>query len=474
MHVPGALPRGPVIRPERVGTDPSAALERRPEADPVLDFDTLRPRPIVSPGDPTGAIGPDFILSAVNVNLAVYDRDTQAAVVGPMRLRDMSSQLDGLWETDPKVYYDPYDDVFVLTFLAYDRNSNFIEIVVIPAATADDMGTWCRTHMNGDQVGGNLRQFADYPSIGFTRDRVTLSTNNFDFATLSNFEYSQVISMKKSQLYDDPTCTETVFIEVLSGSQTRDPDGSQAFTIQPATSIGGSPTAQFMLSLDAEAAHTDLVLWRLKVLDGDPRLVKKAIAVRTVDIPPWGYQCGGSAFGSNTWWDTGDTRLINAWYDADRRKLYAATAVKGNIGGGGIESVIRWYEVWPKGRLSASRLSRTGRVGSDGFDSAWPSVATSADGTLFINYSRASLSECLSIFAATVPRGTTAFTRSLIFEGEARYEFGSGPERWGDYSAINRDPLDGDAMALFNAYSMSDGSGSSPLFRARVTLVTDA
>jgi hypothetical protein len=428
----------------------------------------------VSPGDPTGAIGPDFVVAAVNVNLAVYDRDTQDAVVGPMRLRDMSSQLDGLDEIDPKVYYDPYDDVFVLTFLAYDNDSNFIEVVVIPAATADDMGTWCRTHMNGDQVSGNGRQFADYPAIGFTEDRVTLSTNNFDFATLETFEYSQVISMKKSQLYDDPTCTETVKIEVLWGAQTRDPDGSKAFTIQPATSIGGSPTAQFMVSLDAEPATTDLVLWRLKVLDGDPRLVKKAIRVQTVDIPPWGYQCGGSAFSSNTWWDTGDTRLINAWYDAARRKLYAATAVAGNVGGGGMESIIRWYEVSPKSRITESRVSRTGRVGTDGYDSAWPSVATSSDGTLFINYSRASLSECLSIYSATIPRGTTAFSRALIYEGEARYEFGPGPERWGDYTAINRDPLDGNAVALFNAYSMSDGSGSTPLFRARFTLVTDA
>ena len=474
MAPPNALPCEPADRPgEPRSFGSRQASSRTPTADPVLDFDTLRPRPIVSPGDPTGAIGPDFVLAAVNVNLAVYDRDTQDAVVGPMRLRDMSSQLDGLWEADPKVYYDPYDDVFVLAFLAFADAKSFVEVVAIPAATADDMGTWCRTHMNGDQVPGNGLQWADYPALGFTEDRVTLTTNNFD-STFTTFEYSQVISTKKSQLYDDPTCSKTVFIEVLGGAQTRDPDGSQAFTIQPAMSIGGSPAKQYMLSLDAEAGDTDLILWRLTVVDGDPRLAKTAIDVRTVQLPPWGYQCGGSAGNKNTWWDTGDVRLINAWYDVDRRKLYTATAVRGNIGGGGVESVVRWYEVIPKGTLGASRVGRTGTVGTADHDSAWPSVATSSDGTMFINYSRASLGECLSIMAAAVARGASSASRARIYEGEARYEFGPGTERWGDYTAINRDPLNGTAMALFNAYPMDDGQGSAHLFRARFTLITDA
>ena len=40
--------------------------------------------------------------------------------------------------------------------------------MTIPSATAEDTGTWCMTHMVGDQFNNGKHEFADYPSIGFT------------------------------------------------------------------------------------------------------------------------------------------------------------------------------------------------------------------------------------------------------------------------------------------------------------------
>jgi hypothetical protein len=462
-------PRTPAARKASVDATPRSGV-RTPTTD-GLDADLLGTGNVAtSPADPTGATGPTRVVAAVNVSVAVYDR-TGAELMAPVRLRNISSALTGLQETDPKVFYDAYDDVFVLTFLVYDSSEGYIEVVTIPSATAEDTGTWCRTHMVGDQVHNGTHEFADYPSIGFSANRVVVTTNNFGFNN-GPFRYAQVISMPKGALYDDPTCTKTVPIKVLAGSKTKNPDGSKAFTLQAAQSIGGAPTDQFLVSLEPKATSAKLVLWRLRIVSGNLTVSKTAEAVKRVALPPYGFQCD-STNKANTWWDTGDLRLTSAFYDADTNRLYAATAVAGNAGGGPQESVIRWYEAAPKNRFGRSQVLREGTVGAANHDAAWPALATNDVGTLFIGYARGGPVECLGIWAATVAGGGTVAQTSVVAAGGARYEFGPGVERWGDFSAANRDPIVGADVAIFGAFADDQGSSTTDAFRAHVALLAD-
>ena len=146
----------------------------------------------------------------------------------------------------------------------------------------------------------------------------------------------------------------------------------------------------------------------------------------------------------------------------------------GNAGGGPQESVIRWYEAAPKNRFGRSHVLREGTVGAANHDAAWPALATNDVGTLFIGYARGGPSECLGIWAATVPAGAgTGAQTSLIAAGGARYEFGPGLERWGDFSAANRDPVIGADVALFGAFAEDQGSSTTDAFRAHVALLAD-
>ena len=125
---------------------------------------------------------------------------------------------------------------------------------------------WCVLHMSGDQVSNNGKQLADYPMVGFTENRVTLATNQFGYTNapfVGGFKYVQIVSFRKAQLYD---CSVPVVpIKVFSRTQTKDPDGSPAFTIVPAISFGGAPTTQYMTSIDFNGSTGKLILWRLKV-----------------------------------------------------------------------------------------------------------------------------------------------------------------------------------------------------------------
>jgi hypothetical protein len=468
LHHDGGPPPSSMHRPTRSATTGAQRLGVRTPSTDGLDADLLGTGNVLtSPADPTGATGPTRILAAVNVYAAVYDR-TGAELLAPTRLRQISNTPNQT-ETDPKVFYDPADDEFLLTFLTYNASEGYIHVVSIPAATAEDLGTWCDTQMVGDQFAGGTHEFADYPSIGFTQNRVVVTTNNFGFNN-GPFRYAQIVSMPKSQLYE-PTCTQTVHIEVGGGNATKNPDGSRAFTLQAATAAGTAPIDQYLVSLEPKAASTKLVLWRVRVRNGALKIATIARGVKRVALPPWGLQCGSTNL--DTKWDTGDLRLTSAFFDVDTGLLYAATAVQSSAGGAPV-SAIRWYEAEPKSVFSTSTILREGTVKAADRDAAWPALATNDAGTLFLTYARAGLGECLSVYAATVPSGTgTAATAALVALGEARYEFKSGVERWGDFSAANRDPVSPADVAVFGAFAEDDGSGSTILFREHAALLAD-
>ncbi len=471
------LPRaGSDLRANPAGFGGSGARGGRPLTPTVVPtpFDGVSDLALVSPADPTGALGVTHHLAAVNVHMAFYDR-AGLELDPPRRLRSLDDQLPtGVDDFDPKVFYDPYRQHFVLVFASASNTQSFLSVVVIPEGSEDVTADWCVLHMSGDQVNKNGKQLADYPAVGFTEDRVTLTTNQFGYANapfVGGFKYVQVVSFRKAQLYD---CSVPVVpIKVFSRTLTKDPDGSPAFTIVPAASFGASPTTQYMTSIDFNGSTGKLILWRLKVVNGVLRLTRASLGGGAMAYPPWGRQCG-NASGLNTKWDTGDLRLTSSFWDGARGRLYATTAVGGNFGGGPAESVIRWWEVDPSSTLRDSVVTRKGLVGAAGRDAAWPSIATDGGGKVWVNYARAGVNECLAAYAGVVQPGVTGSASVLIRAGFGRYEYSPGLERWGDFTAISRDPVDQTAMAAYGAYPIDDGGGTqTEVWQQVIATLTD-
>jgi hypothetical protein len=472
---PGSRHRAAVsVAPTSAARSPLAPVVVPPTFDAVANLN-----PFASPADPTGALGETYHLAAVNVHTAFYNR--AGVQFGPTRrLRALDPELAGknVDDFDPKVVYDPYRDHFLLVFLSATASQSFLSVVVIPEGSEGNIAEWCTLHMSGDQVTGNGKQFADYPMVGFTEGRVTITTNQFHFANapaIGGFQYAQIISIGKSKLYD---CDVPVVpIKVFSRTQTRDPDGSRAFTIVPAVTVSGAPTAQFMTSIDFNGSTGKLILWRLRPENGVLKLRRFHIGGGPMAIPPWGRQCPADAGGLNDNWDTGDLRLTSSFHDVARGRVYTALARNGNVGGGSVESVIRWWEIDPSPTLADSAVSRTGSIAEAGRDLAWPSVATDGDGNLWVNYARAGTAECLAAYASMIAPGTATSQPPIpIQPGFGRYEYGPGPERWGDYTAITRDPLDPTMVAAYGAYPIDDGVGGSAtrLWQQVVATLTDA
>ena len=428
------------------------------------------------PADPTGALSDTWYLTAVNTHYALYDL-TGAPVLEPTSFAGLFELPAGTQVFDPKVVYDPYDDTFVLAFLGVNdaKRTSWILVVTIPDQTADDRSTWCGTRIGGDRTTGDGKQWVDYPGLGFSVDRVTVTSNQFNFSG-GGFAFSQLLSFPKTSLYD---CSRAVEFDTFVGPQTRNPDGSQAFTILPAVSVGSTPRSQFLVSLD-EGRPANLVVWRLTPSQEGAGLKRAALPIAgPVSIAPYGTQCGGNLQRSDTWWDPGDLRFVTAFFDADTGRLFAAHAIAKDLSpdtvtDGYIESVVRWYDVRPAAQLASSDILRRGVIGQPESDAGWPALATDAEGNLFVTYSQASApnDECLSAYAAEVPSTQTDASSVLLATGGARVEAIPGPERWGDYAGAARDPVDPTRVVLINQYAAADGGASTVDWRQIVHLVT--
>ena len=448
-------------RPARAnGTGAIAAKLQTRVPSTLGGFDAIGDIDGATPADPTGAMGASWFLTAVNTSYALFDL-TGAPVLGPLDLDSVDPELAGAFVFDPKVVYDQYDDTFVMVFLIQEDSprTSLIVITTMPDATADDPSSWCTTILPGDQVPGDGAQWADYPGLGYSADRVTITTNQFTFPSVAgSFRDVQVLSFTKASLYD---CSKDLVGIVFSGSQTENADGSPAFTLQPTQTVGGPETDQFLLSFEPRGKDSFLTLWRLRPSDTGAGLKKATLFTGAVRGPLPATQGGVSdLFDSEFWWDPGDYRLVNAFYDADRNELFAAQAIRKNlkpdpVTGGYIEAAVRWYEVNPAPRLKNSVISRKGVVGEPEVEMGWPVVASDGSGNLFIAFSRASgvTGEFLSAWVAEVPPSSTSAKSLLLVAGQGVYDVSNGPERWGDYNGIGRSPTDPSMVAAVNQYA---------------------
>ncbi|HYG71774.1 MAG TPA: hypothetical protein VEC15_05740 [Actinomycetota bacterium] len=460
---PGLTSRGPtaVVAPWRAAPSMSSA------------FDAIGRQGPRWPADPTGALGEQWLLTAVNSSYALYDLNGHP-VIGPNGLASLFPVPRGTRVSDPEVVYDQYDDRFVLAYVATDDGArrSWIYVVTVPDATATTPSTWCGTEIVADRTARDGRQFADDLGLGYSRDHVAITADMNDFG--GRFRGASVLVFPKGRLYD---CDRRPAYATFTGRETKSPTGARASSIQPAVTVGEGRSL-YLTSIDA-GRPTFLILWRLTGTGTDVALREVALRIPTARRPPPGTQGGGGLDAPDTWWDTGDGRLVSTFADLDSGKVYTAHVVRKDLapdsGAPYEESVVRWYDVDPAGALGRSRVARIGTIGAPQTDAGWPSLATDVAGNLFVTYSRASAitGEFLSAWIAEVPVGTNEATSVLLRAGTARLQAARGLEPWGEHTAMSRDPVDGRFVAAVNQIAVVDGSETTRDWQQIVAVVSD-
>jgi hypothetical protein len=140
------------------------------------------------PPDVNASIGPNHIVEAVNLSLAVYSK--AGALLQNTALTTFLGTADGL--SDPRVVYDPTWDRWTLVLT--DTSSPSLWFAY--STSGDPTGGWWIYQVGFPLAAGSI---VDYPMVGMDQDALIYTSNNYGPSTYTN---STAFTVPKARVYN--------------------------------------------------------------------------------------------------------------------------------------------------------------------------------------------------------------------------------------------------------------------------------
>jgi hypothetical protein len=430
-----------------------------------------------APPDTNGAVGDTQYVQWVNLSYAVFDKSGNSR----------SNPIEGntLWQGsgltacattndgDPTIQYDSMAGRWVAMQLSYSSGTGYYECIAI-SKTDDFLGEWYRYALQWTST------LPDYPKLGIWPDAYYVTENMF----LNGFVFvgGEVCALDRSKMLDGLDATAQCYL--LSSYP----------SLLPSTVDGTPPPASspdYLMDLGSNSLN----LFKFHV---DFSNTNNSSLTGPINIPVAAFTsaCGGGVCipqpGTSQQLDSLADRLMYrlAYRNfGDHESLVATHSVDpngGSTGGGGhghghgpaspefskkpggghgggsstAVSAIRWYEI--RSPNSTPTVYQQGTYSPD-TDSRWMgSIAMDKAGDIAVGYSVSSSSTYPSIrYTGRVPNDTLG-----TLEGEASVVDGNGSQedsqtplsRWGDYSSMSVDPVDGCTFWYTTEYIESNGT----------------
>ena len=409
----------------------------------------------VAPPDTTGDVGPNHYVQWVNLRYAIYTltRDANNEITGFSLVPGFPKNGNVVWQGfggrcesdndgDPIVQYDQLADRWILTQFAVSANP-FTQCVAVSTGP-DPTGTYHRYSYSYN------RDFNDYPKLGVWPDAYYISYNMFKNGR--TFTGNRVCAFERDQMLIGGTarqlCAQT------NAGHSMEPADLEGTVLPPAGS------RNFLLSITS----TSLQFWRFAVnwTAGTGTLSGPT----TIGGVSFSRACGGGTCipqpGTSQRLDSLADRLM---YRLSYRNLGTreALVINHSVATGGV-SAIRWYELTnAAGQTinSATPVVRQQGTFSPSADYRWMgSAAIDQTGGIAVGYN---VSNGTSIKPSiryayrgpADPLGTMGNETSILV--------GTGVQtatlsRWGDYSTISVDPVDGCTMVFTSQYQPVNGN----------------
>ena len=383
------------------------------------------------PPDTMGAVGPDHFVELINERYSVYRKSDGVRVE--------TSKLDDFWidsganlpaglvdPFDPRVVYDHGSKRWFATSVD-NTESPSSNVLLAVSKSSDPTAGWKGFSIDSDTA--NTR-WADFPTLGVDADGVYLAANMFDIpgGDVKSSDVTIISIPKADLLSPTPTIANRTSFEIAN-------DAIRGITIQPAVDFGPSDGRAILLATESFFSTDELK--RTNVLNaGGPGAASLSDSL-DIDVPfasaPFSaFQPDGSAD-----LDSGDVRFSGSVFEVgDSLWAVHSLDVDEMVG-------IRWYEIdEPTGILL-----QHGVISDPQHEYLYPSIAANEFGDVVIGFSRSGLDEFVSAYAVVgdTISGLTEFGDPILLQaGVANYfqDFGTGLNRWGDYSATTLDPTD--------------------------------
>ena len=371
------------------------------------------------PPDTNAAVGDNFVVETVNVQLRVFDKSTGAILLDEPLSTFFGAPSGG----DPYVVYDDTADRWYVS--AFDSSDAGLFLAV--SQTNDPTGSWFVFDLvNG--IGG----FPDYPKMGFNHDAIFISFNNFGNGGAA----ATIASINKTSALSG---TLTYYVSVPKFQ----------FRAMPPAQMHGDNVGgvEWFVSTDGTDAsgNTMRVTMMTNYLSNSPQFTYTSLPVTAYQSATTADQPGGA--GTVTVFPNTTTTQVHY------RNGHLVTAMASGTASDGF--------VYPKGlyyQISVAKktvkLLKQGVIDpGPGVAVQMPSVDEDSKGNLGLTWIESSNTEYLTMWVGAQGKKVNAAQVAAPGGGFFYYSF-----RIGDYSTIALDPSDGLTFWAANEYIGADGA----------------
>ncbi len=397
------------------------------------------------PPDPDIAVGPDHVVQVVNGAVAFFDKATGATVF------QQADSPSGFWSGtgapnfifDPKAFFDQESGRFFIVELALDQTNLISRVLIAVSDDADPRGTWFKYNIDSKLIVDSNQYWLDYPGFGFNKDGVVFSGNMFALPGSSGFGGTLAVSLPKAPMLTGAAVTGTRF------------HLPNDFTVQIGKTNDTTSTAVYGVARPLGGGSA-LTVFAFKDFNTTPVALKSTVSVPSWSQLPGSLQRAPSKDGPNL--DIISDRMMSTM--ARNGRIFTAHTV---LATGGGKSMVAWYEIdgleFAQG-LGQPSLVQAGTVNLPGADWAYqPSIGVNAIGDVSLVYTRSSTEifadVMLSSRKAADPDGETS-APVLLFASTRNNTINAF--RWGDYSDVEVDPVDG--IGYWGTNEIINGSGT--------------
>jgi PKD repeat protein len=433
------------------GNDPvwqSSMVTGRDSRAPIQNFNG-QDSPYFPP-DANGTVGPNHYMQTINTVYSIYNK-SGTLVAGPTAMNLLFSGITGSEynDGDPIVLYDEQADRWLAAEFSISGSNDYMLIAV--STTNDPTGTWHKYSFD-------VADMPDYEKFGIWQDGYYMGTNNSVGNDIYVFERSKMLIGQTAQAVGFNNPWRPTTIDGFMCVPPLDNDGAFA----PA----GEPGLFITLNDDAIGGGSDQ-LW---IYELDVDWVTPAISTftRTQQLNVAAFD---SNFGAN--WDNikqpGTTRELDAIpqvimnppqyrnFGTYETIVCCHTVDVDNTDHAGI----RWYEL----RRVASgnwTIRQQGTYAPDGHSRWMGSIMLNGQNEIALGYSISSTSVYPGIRYCGQSASAYAAASSTMDIAEEIIQTGAYSQtaynRWGDYSALQVDPIDDHTFWFTTQYIGSGGA----------------
>jgi hypothetical protein len=396
-----------------------------------LDFNTWGDG---HPPDTNGVIGPNHFVETVNTSIGIFSKSTGALVsaftYNSFFANSGTAECDSNNGGDPTTVYDvPSGKWIIADFAWINFNTGpYYECIAVSSGSDPVASTWTFYSLPA----GDGR-FPDYPKFGSGPDAVFFTTNNFQLP--NTFTGAGVYALRRSTLG-----TPTLQVQHVTTS-------SSFFSLLPANLVDASPPAGPELVTSIWSGR--LRVWRFSVNWTTP----SATTFTQVANIAVSYSSQGSIPTPGESVDSLSPRAMNKAQQRNGSLWLTQTVRTSN------HAAVRWYEVT---NLTGTPTIRQQSTFNPSNLHRWmPSLAVDKQGNMAIGYNVGSrtLNPAIRYAGRLVgdPLNTLGQSETSLIEGTGAPSSGNF-NRWGDYSEMSVDPVDGCTFWFTGEYYATTGA----------------